>query len=691
MPEIKVWDGRSYPLGATPDEWGVNFALFSAGALRVELCLYDNSGVRETARYEMAVRENNIWHIYLEGVKAGQVYGYRVYGPYEPSKGKRFNPNKLLIDPYAKKLVGRLIWHKAIFGYDVDSPDKDLSFSTLDSAPYVPKSVVVGPNEFDWEGDVPPQVEPSKTIFYELHVKGFTKAHPKVQDAKRGTFAGLATHSICGYLKWLGVTSIELMPVNAFMAERNVGIKPNFWGYESLNFFALEPSYLVNGNVDGFKKMVKRFHENGMEVILDMVYNHTFEGNHLGPTLSYRGIDNESYYTLDGNNKRYYYDSTGCGASFNLQNPYVLTLVMDSLRYFVEEMHVDGFRLDLATSLARVKQEFSQSSGFLMSLRQDEVLQLVKIAAEPWDVGIGGYQLGAFPPGHMEWNDRYRDVVRRFWRGDDRQVGELASRISGSSDIFGPMRRSIWSSVNYITVHDGMTLNDLVSYNHKHNFANGENNRDGTDANWSYNSGVEGFTTDETVLENRRLRQRAMMSTLMLSFGTPIIRFGDEFLNTQFGNNNTYCQDNVISYLVWETISGVEVNNIRFVKELIKLRRKMGVFNRKNFFYGGYIDAKQGIKDIAWYTEKGAEFTQADWSQHNRKMISYMVAGQDRMYMVIFNANANNVKWKLPNIKKAYKWTLLLDSSDKFEPQKIASGEEIWVPAWNVLCFEIKK
>jgi glycogen operon protein len=326
-----------------------------------------------------------------------------------------------------------------------------------------------------------------------------------------------------------------------------------------------------------------------------------------------------------------------------------------------------------------------------MSIRQDEVLQLVKIAAEPWDVGIGGYQLGAFPPGQMEWNDRYRDVVRRFWRGDDRQVGELASRVSGSSDIFGPSRRSIWSSVNYITVHDGMTLNDLVSYNHKHNFANGENNRDGTDANWSYNSGVEGFTTDETILENRKLRQRAMMSTLMLSFGTPIIRSGDEFLNTQFGNNNTYCQDNVLSYLVWETIGSTEVHNIRFVKDLIKLRRKMGVFNRKNFFYGGYIDEKQGIKDIAWYTEKGTEFTQSDWVQHNRKMLSFMVASQDKMYMVIFNANSNNIKWKLPNIKKAYKWTLLLDSSEKFEAQKIASGEEIWVPAWEVLCFEIKK
>lgn len=691
MPGIKVWDGKAYPLGATPDEWGVNFALFSAGALKVELCLFDKSGVKETARFEMAVRENNIWHIYLEGVKAGQVYGYRVYGPYEPAKGKRFNPNKLLIDPYAKKLVGRLIWHKAIYGYDIDSSDKDLSFSTLDSAPYVPKSVVVGANSFDWGNDEPPLIDPSKTVFYEMHVKGFTKMHPKVADAKRGTFAGLASHNVCNYLKWLGVTSVELLPVNAFMAERNAGMHGNYWGYETLNFFALEPTYLVGSEVDDFKKMVKRFHENGQEVILDMVYNHTLEGNHLGPTLSFRGIDNESYYTLDGTNKRYYYDSTGCGASFNLQNPYVLTLVMDSLRYFVEEMHIDGFRLDLAASLARVRQEFNQNSGFLMSVRQDEILQLAKIVAEPWDVGIGGYQLGAFPPGCMEWNDRYRDVVRRFWRGDDRQIGELASRLSGSSDVFGPSKRTIWSSVNFLTVHDGMTLNDLTSYNHKHNQANGEDNRDGTDANWSYNSGFEGETTDKKVLENRRLRARAMTATLLLSFGTPLLLAGDEFLNTQFGNNNAYCQDNVISYLMWDTVGAKEIANVRYVKKLIKLRRKMGIFNRKNFFSGAYVDAKQGIKDLAWYTEKGAEFVQSDWYQQNRHALSYMVASNDKMFFVILNANASNLKWRLPSVRKTYKWNLLLDSSEKFENEKIMAGADIWVPAWSLLCFEIKK
>ncbi len=691
MPDIKVWDGKSYPLGATPDEWGVNFALFSANALRIELCLFDKMGVKEIARYEMAVRENNIWHVYLEGIKPGQVYGYRVYGPYDPAKGKRFNPNKLLIDPYAKKLIGQLIWHKAIYGYDLDSSEKDLSFSTLDSAPYVPKSVVVGVDDFDWEKDASPQVDAAKTVFYELHVKGFTKLHPKVSDAERGTFLGLASRSVCGYLKWLGVTSVELMPVNAFMSGHSIGTHGNYWGYETLNFFAFEPSYLLGEGDHDFKKMVKRFHEEGLEVILDMVYNHTLEGNHLGPTLCYRGIDNESYYTLEGTNKRYYYDSTGCGASFNLQNPYVLTLVMDSLRYLAEEMHVDGFRLDLATSLARVKQEFSQNSGFLMSIRQDEILQLVKLVAEPWDVGVGGYQLGAFPPGAMEWNDRYRDVVRRFWRGDDRQVGELASRISGSSDIFGPSKRTIWSSINYICVHDGMTLNDLVSYNHKHNQANGEDNRDGTDANWSYNSGVEGITTDKKIIQNRKRRMRAMMATLLLSFGTPILSSGDEFFNTQFGNNNAYCQDNVISYLVWDAISGEEIVNVRYVKDLIKLRRRMGVFNRKNFFSGSYVDQKQGIKDLAWYTEKGGEFTQSDWYQTNRRALSYMVSANEKMFLIILNANSSNIKWKLPAIKKSYKWNLLLDSSESFEYDKLVSGAEVWVPAWSVLCFEIKK
>lgn len=691
MSGIKVWDGRSYPLGSTADEWGVNFALFSQGALRVELCLYDKMGVKEIARYEMPVRENNIWHIYLEGVKPGQVYGYRVYGPYDPAKGKRFNPNKLLIDPYAKKLIGKLIWHKAIFGYDVDSQDKDLSFSALDSAPYVPKSVVVGENSFDWEGDVPPFIDPSKTVFYELHVKGFTKLHPKVQDAKRGTFAGMASKSVVSYLKWLGVTSVELLPVNAFMAERLAMGNSNYWGYETLNFFALEPGYMMNWDSDGFKKMVKRFHQNGLEVILDMVYNHTIEGNHLGPTLCYRGIDNEAYYTLEGNNKRYYYDSTGCGASFNLQNPYVLRLVMDSMRYLVEELHVDGFRLDLASSLARVKQEFSQSSGFMMSVRQDDVISLVKMVAEPWDLGIGGYQLGAFYPGCMEWNDRYRDVVRRFWRGDERQVGELASRISGSSDIFGSAKRTMWSSVNYITVHDGMTLNDLVCYNHKHNNANGEDNRDGTDANWSYNSGFEGLSSDENINQNRLRRLRAMLATELLSFGTPILRAGDEFLNTQFGNNNAYCQDNVISYMVWEAIDGDAIGNIRFTKKLIKLRNKMGVFTYRNFFNGGVVDAKSGIKDLSWWTEKGVEFSQNDWYQHNRKALSYLVNGNDKLYLVIFNANSSNLKWKLPNVKKSYKWSLLLDSSGVFEGDSFSAFSEISVPSWSVLCFEIKK
>ncbi len=686
MPNIKIGKGRAEILGATVDEKGVNFALFSAGATKVELCLFDKFGVKETAKFEILESVNNIWHIYLEGVREGQVYGYRVHGPYNPLKGQRFNYNKLLIDPYAKKIIGSLIWNKAIFGYDVDSPDKDLSFSNLDSAPYVPKSVVVGQSDFNWGDDMHPQIEPEKTVFYELHVKAFTKLLHKVQDYYRGKVLGLASTSVCKYLKWLGITSVEILPIMSFIANRNTGKKENFWGYETLSFFAFEPSYLIKNNPDDVKELVKKYHEHGLEVILDMVYNHTLEGNQLGPTLCYRGIDNESYYTLDTQNKRYYYDSTGCGASFNLQNPYVLTLVMDSMRYLVDEFHVDGFRLDLASSLARVNTEFSQASGFLMAVRQDEVLRYIKMIYEPWDVGFGGYQLGAYPPSSMEWNDRFRDVIRKFWKGDKHQIGELASRLTGSSDVFGSTNRTIWSSVNYITVHDGFSLYDLVSYNKKHNYANGEDNRDGTDANWSFNSGVEGQTDDFVILENRRQRARALLSTLLLSFGTPIIRAGDEFFKTQFGNNNVYCQDNVISYLIWESFGSIEVDNIRFVRSLISLRKKIGVFNRDKFFSGQIDD--NGHKDISWFNEHGDEFNHTDWNEEERKTISYMINGENKRILIILNANSSQVAWKLPNYRKSKSYNLLLDSSLKLNNNNLK--EQFNVPAWSFICIEVK-
>ncbi len=688
MQTIKIHTGKSYPLGSSFDGKGVNFALFSAAAEKVELCLFDQAGVDEKLRIEITENDHNIWHVYLEGVKPGQVYGYRIYGPYQPQEGKRFNPHKLLLDPYAHKLTGKLIWHKAIFGYDVDSPDQDLSFSTLDSAPYVPKSVVTA-DDFDWGDDRRPEYGFNETVLYELHVKGFSMLHPRVDDGCRGKFSGLASKSIVNYLKWLGVTSVELLPSQAFFAEKTGRDKVNYWGYESLSFFAPECSYLARGEIDEFKAMVKELHRQNLEVIMDVVYNHTGEGNQLGPTLCYRGIDNEAYYTLDKTNKRYYYDSTGCGASFNLQNPYVLTLVMDSLRYWAEQMHVDGFRLDLASSLSRVKTAFSQGSGFLSAARQDDVLRHVKIFAEPWDVGMGGYQIGAFPPGWAEWNDRFRDVSRRFWRGDDRQVGEFASRLSGSSDIFGYNNRNLWSSVNFMTAHDGFSLNDLVSYNHKHNEANGEANRDGSDNNWSWNSGAEGQDAGPETEVLRLRRMRAMLATVLLSFGTPMLLAGDEFANTQFGNNNPYCQDNVISWIVWEAISMKDRNLARYVHDLIKIRRRLAVFKRRHFFTGKKLE-KSDFKDLAWYTQSGAEFTGSEWNEEKRHALAYLAYAPGKLLLSIFNAGIDDISWKLPVIKKSKKWKVVVDSSGCFKDEaKLGSARSVNIPSRTVLAIEI--
>ncbi len=693
MPSYKAQPGLAYPLGATYDGKGVNFALFSAHAEKVELCLFDASGAEELERFTITENDNSIWHIYIPGLVPGQVYGYRVYGPYKPLEGHRFNPNKLLIDPYGRKLIGKLIWHKAIFGYDVDSPDKDLSFSELDSAPYVPKSVVVG-NTFDWgdDNEIRPHYKMDETIIYETHLRGFTKLHPQISDAKRGTFAGFADKSVTSYLKWLGVTAVEFLPIHAFFGNRHKKgyIKDNYWGYESFTFFAPEQSYMASDEIDEFKKMVKALHQKGIEVILDVVYNHTGEGNQLGPTFCYRGIDNASYYTLNSENKRYYYDSTGCGASFNVQNSYVLSLVMDSLRYWIEEMHVDGFRFDLAPTLCRQNKEFRIHCGFLYATGQDPLTRRVKMIAEPWDIGFGGYQVGAFPPGWGQWNDKYRDTVRRFWKGDQGQVAELASRLAGSSDVFNHMNRDIWSSINFVTAHDGFSLKDLVSYNAKHNFSNGENNRDGTDSNWSWNSGAEGESHNPTIKENRLQRLKAMTATLLMSFGTPMMLAGDEFAHTQFGNNNPYCQDNVLTWIAWDAISKGNKELIKFVRRTIALRKKLKIFNRRHFFTGEVVN--KGYKDLTWYNEQGKEFTSDDWHDVNRKSISYCVYTGSRFVFAIFNANYNTQNWVLPPIDNKYHWSLLLDSSSKFkENTKLAAGEVIAVPAWSVLVFEIKK
>lgn len=692
MAEIKPLDGKPYPLGSTYDGSGVNFSLFSAHAEKVELCLFDETGTKELKRYAITENDNNIWHIYIPGLKTEQVYGYRVYGPYKPLEGLRFNPNKLLIDPYGKKLTGKLIWHKAIFGYDWDSPEKDLSFSTLDSAPYVPKSVVVS-DEFDWSDDVRPATDFEDTVIYETHLRGYTKLHPYLADSKRGTFAGFAHKAVANYLKWLGITAVELLPIHAFFGNRHKKgfIKDNYWGYESFSFFAPEQTYLATSDLAEIKNTVKSLHKKGIEVILDVVYNHTGEGNQLGPTLCYRGIDNSSYYTLNPENKRYYYDSTGCGASFNLQNHYVLNLVMDSLRYWVEEMHVDGFRFDLATTLARVNMEYKQQSGFLYAVGQDPVLRNVKLIAEPWDVGFGGYQVGGFTPRWAEWNDKYRDVVRRFWKGDQYQVAELASRIAGSSDVFNYHNRDIWTSVNFVTAHDGFSLRDLVSYNQKHNSSNGENNRDGTDSNWSWNSGAEGETDNEVVRENRFARAKALLSTLLLSWGTPMMVAGDEFSHTNIGNNNPYCQDNVLTWITWEGITERDKELARFTKRLIRLRKKLKIFERRKFFTGKPID-KTGIKDISWFTEKGTEMTDGDWHDGSRKSLAYSVYNGSKTVFCILNANYNDMMWQLPDIDKGDTWNLLLDSSGKAEAGlNIKSGGKIRVPSWSVLLFEIKK
>ena len=691
MSKFNVSAGKPYPLGSTPDDKGVNFALFSAHAEQVELCLFDESGSQELERYQITENDNNIWHIYLEGVKAGQVYGYRVYGPYKPQEGLRFNPYKLLLDPYGRKLVGKLIWHKSIFGYDVDSPEKDLSYSTLDSAPYVPKSVVVDDNNFDWEGDKHPCHAMSETIIYETHMRGYTKLHPHIPDAERGRFAGFMRDSIVDHLQHLGITSVEFLPIHAFMGNRHKKgyIKDNYWGYESFSFFAPEQHYLVQDDINEFKKLVKKLHSRNIEVLLDVVYNHTGEGNQMGPTLCYRGIDNSSYYILNPDNKRYYYDSTGCGASLNIQNRYVLTLVMDSLRYWVEKMHIDGFRFDLAPTLSRMDCCFTQHSGFLYAVAQDKILQDVKLIAEPWDVGCDGYQVGAFPAGWAEWNDKYRDVVRRFWKGDAGQTAELASRLAGSSDVFNHQNRDIWSSVNFVTAHDGFNLRDLVSYNGKHNTSNGENNRDGTDSNWSWNSGTEGETDNKQILENRYLRMRAMMATLFLSFGTPMMVAGDEFAQPQFGNNNPYCQDNVITWIAWEALSAKNFEFGKFVKRLIKTRKKCPIFNRRHFFTGKIV--KDNIKDITWYKERGAEMTNDDWHDSNRRALSYSVYEDEKSYVCLFNANFHNIDWKLPSIGGRKVWTLLVDSSAKFENEKKpVGGKIISLPAWSVLLFEVK-
>jgi isoamylase len=673
----RVWPGLPYPLGASWDGRGTNFAIFSANAERVQLCLFDDAGRNETACVTMPEYTHEIWHCYLPDVRPGQLYGYRVAGPYDPSAGHRFNHHKLLIDPYARALVGPLRWSDAHYGYTIGNDEADLSFDTRDSAPYTPKCRVIDP-AFTWGDDSPPRTAFDQTIIYELHPRGYTMRHPAVADAHRGTFDGLANPEVARHLSTLGITAIELLPVHAFVQDRHLVERglANYWGYNSIGFFAPNHAYLGPSGIAGFKTFVRLMHDAGIEVILDVVFNHTAEGNHLGPTLSFRGIDNKSYYYLTEDNPRYYNDFTGTGNALELRHPQVLRMVTDSLRYWVDEMHVDGFRFDLATTLARVHGSYDQHAAFLDAVAQDPTLSEVKLIAEPWDTGPDGYQAGNFPPGWSEWNDRYRDTVRRFWKGDDGQVPELTSRMAGSSDIFDRRGRRPWSSVNFVTAHDGFTLYDLVSYNRKHNEGNGEHNRDGSDNNNSWNCGVEGDTDDSSVLARRRRQMRNFLLTLVLSQGVPMLTAGDEFARTQHGNNNAYCQDNELSWILWDRMVERDPELPAFTRELIELRNSHIVFRRSRFFHGELIPGTR-VRDVTWLSTEGSVMTGEDWTDPHRRSLGLMLSGQagdrfltnrgepepDDNFLIVLNAGHRRITWTMPLTEQSRPWRIRLSTS----------------------------
>jgi isoamylase len=689
MASPRVWPGTPYPLGATWDGRGVNFALFSAHAEKVELCLFDRTGNHERARIVLPEYTDEVWHGYLPEARPDQLYGYRVYGPYDPANGHRFNHNKLLIDPYAKALHGRLQWNDVVFGYRVGSPREDFGFDRRDSARYMPKCRVVE-TAFTWHNDRHPRTPWEESIILELHVRGFTMMHPEVDAAVRGNFAALAAPAVIDYLVELGITAVELLPVHASVPERQLTQHEltNYWGYSSIGFFAPDPRFLPAGMIAEFKTMVQRLHDAGIEVLLDVVYNHTGEGNHLGPTLSFRGIDNLSYYHLE-KERRFYRDYTGTGNSLNLDHPRVLQLVMDSLRYWACEMHVDGFRFDLAPTLARENGEYSQGSAFFDAVRQDPDLADVKLIAEPWDVGLGGYQLGNFPPGWAEWNGQYRDVVRRFWKGDGGLVADVASRFAGSSDIFGYRGRRPWASVNFVTAHDGFTLQDLVSYNEKHNEANGEDNRDGHDANFSWNCGVEGPSDDPVIVTVRDRQKRNLLATLLLSLGVPMLVAGDEFGRTQRGNNNAYCQDNDISWVDWKNLRLEDEALRNFVRELIHLRRRHRVFSRPRFFRGEVL-SEDGLKDITWVTPAGEEATAEDWRNPVALTLGcvlggaagefYTTGGQrdiDASFLVMISAYHDDLDFRFPRLSATLAWQALVDTA---EPTGLVTDGKLYVP-----------
>ena len=695
----RISEGRPHPLGATWDGLGVNFALFSAHAERVELCLFDEQGTRELERIDLPEYTDEVFHGYLRDARPGTVYGYRVHGPYAPAEGHRFNPNKLLLDPYAKAHVGSLVWNPACYGYTIGAGTADLSFDTRDSGPFVPKCRVIDP-AFTWGRDHPPLVPWERTIIYEAHVRGFTKLDPKVPAALRGTFAGLSTGPVLDYIRGLGVTAIELMPVHTFVNDEPLlrqGLT-NYWGYNSISFFSPDPRYAHSPDFafSEFKQMVARIHEAGLEVILDVVYNHTAEGGESGATLSFRGIDNLSYYRLLPGDKRRCINDTGCGNTINVGHPRVLQMVMDSLRYWVTEMHVDGFRFDLATTLAREADGFDPAGGFLDACRQDPVLSGVKLIAEPWDIGPGGYQVGQFPPGWAEWNDRFRDTTRAFWKADA-PASAMAARLSASAGEFFRRGRRPWSSVNFVTAHDGFTLNDVVSYAGKHNEANGEDNRDGTDNNVSVNFGTEGPTEDAAITAIRARQTRNMLATLLLSQGTPMLLAGDEFGRTQHGNNNAYNQDNAISWLAWDI--GERGNElIQFVQELTALRHRYPILRRGRYLTGE-MDAESGVRDVTWLNALGQEMAGGDWSDIHLRCFGMLLDGRaratgvrrvsnDSSMLIVLNAHHEGVGFTLPAIPGGTLWRLVFDTNAPHHVEDVGVGDRYVVTGRSVLLFE---
>ncbi|KQY99307.1 glycogen debranching protein GlgX [Microbacterium sp. MEC084] len=697
---METWPGRPYPLGATYDGDGTNFALFSEVAEKVELCLFDDAGTE--TRVPLIEVDANVWHAYLPDVAPGQEYGYRVHGPFDPANGLRCDPSKLLVDPYAKAMSGSIDWDPALFDHTFDDPDVR---NQDDSAPHTMRSVVINPY-FDWRGDRRPGTPYGRTLIYEAHVKGLTELHPEIPEEQRGTYAGVAHPAVIAHLQRLGITAIELMPVHQFVHDSVLlerGLR-NYWGYNTLGFLAPHGEYSSSGDkgeqVQEFKAMVRALHAAGIEVILDVVYNHTAEGNHLGPTLSFKGIDNAAYYRLVEDDKQYYMDYTGTGNTLNVRNPHSLQLIMDSLRYWVTEMHVDGFRFDLAATLAREFYEVDRLSSFFDLVQQDPVVSQVKLIAEPWDVGPGGYQVGNFPPQWTEWNGKYRDTVRDFWRGEPATLGEFASRFTGSADLYEANARRPIASINFVTAHDGFTLRDLVSYNEKHNDANGEGGKDGESHNRSYNLGVEGPTDDPEILELRARQQRNMIATLLLSQGVPMLLHGDELGRTQEGNNNGYAQDTPLSWIHWDE---ADEPLIEFTAHVARLRREHPAFRRWGYFDGRVVWRGEGgpVPDIAWLRPDGTAMDDSDWQTSYARSLGVFLNGQgihergsrgeritDRHFLICFNAHSEPVDFTLPAAEYCASWEIVLNTANGPDPSQREAGSALPVEARSVVVLQ---